>query len=607
MMPSEEELGKLEPDLLGVVRSNWRLIGVVALVLGIVGFFIGSGREPAWQATASLVVDDPRRSTLFGADNGTRPERYVETQMGILRSPAVAQRATELLADETPPVVLTLDEVLEGSTVSSLESSDLISVSFTSGSADASEAAADAIITAYLELRRSESIEGFSAALSQLDESIAQSEEELRQLNDEILTLNDASPFSQEIEQRYEQALARLSDIDATSDEVDPQVLADELNAISRELNAIETITRIEGQRPELEALLEGQRLAFGRLSDLVARRSEVSVDAEIAGGGFVFRSAATAAERINPGPRLFALTGLVIGAMLGLGLAYALAAYRRVVDSASEPELLLSTPLLGAIPVFDREIDTDIPVANAPDSRSAEAYRFVMAAIESQLFRRGESHSGDRLIFVTSPTPQDGRSTLTANIAVAAAKSGRKVLVVDADFSTQGASQVLLPDSSDTFGITEAVIGVGSVDTAIKPVPIVSGGELSLLSRGSDLIGGQDIFSSREIADLLDSLRDRYDLILIDAPPLPQVGYATTLARLADRVLVVVRHRTLVSRLEELRRRLSLIQGHVMGYVYNRAPGAGDMRRQTRPGVQGLQQDKSTGDKSAESRAAAS
>lgn len=607
-MTLETDLGRLEPDLLGVVRSKWRLIAVVAIALAILGFFIGTGRDAAWQATASVVVDDPRRSTLFGADNGTRPERYVETQIGILSSPAVAQKAREMLASQTPPITLTMEEMLQGSSVGSQESSDLISVSFTSQSARASEAAADAIITAYLELRRSESIEGFSAALSQLDESIAQSQAELQQLNDEIRGLRESSPFSDEIEQRYEAALARLAEIGTTADgEADPEAITEEFAAITRDLNAIETIARIEGQRPELEALLEEQSLAVGRLSDLITRRNEVSVDAELAGGGFVFRSEATAAERVNPGPRLFALTGFIIGAMLGLGLAYALMAYRRAVDSASEPELILQSPLLGAIPVFDRDVDTSLPVANAPKSRSTEAFRFVMAAIEAQLFRRGESHPTGRLVFVTSPAAQDGRSTLTANIAVAAAKSGRRVLVVDADFSTQGVSEILLPGSGDSFGITEAVIGVGTVDAATRSVPIVSGGDLSLMSRGSDLIGGQDIFSSREIADLLERVRDEYDLVLIDAPPLPQVGYATTLARLADRVLVVVRHGTQVSRIEELQRRLSLIQSHVMGYVYNRAPGAGEARRPAKPTAQTTQATGPGDESSLDSRLAAS
>lgn len=578
-MTSEADFNSLEPDLFGVVRDRWLLIVALAVIFGIVGLLVGSTRTVMYESTASVVVEDPRTSTLFESGASSKPERYVETQIGIMSSPAVAERASELLAESSPPIETSAEEILTGATIASQDSSDLISVTFAADSPETAEAAADAIITAYLDLRSSESVAGFANAIDQLDESISESRRQLAELHSEIQAARGINTI--ELQDEAETVVARLIEMQ-NSDEIDPDLAA----ALADQLQAIETVFRLEALQPNLAALLEDRRLAQSRLSDLLARRNEVSVDAELAGGGFVFKTQATPAERSDPSPRAYAAIAAVIGLMTGVAIAYALAIWRRRVSTASQPESILRSPALGSIPDFDIFVNTQLPVANAPQSRAAEAFRFVTAAVESQLFRRGAMRQGpdEKLVLVTSTSHQDGRSTLVANVAIAAARSGRRVLVIDADFVTQGVSQILLPESQPRIGITEVVIGASSLENAVKEAPLVPGIELFLLSQGSDLMGAQDIFGSLEAAELLDSVREQYDLVLVDSPPLPTVGYATTLARLSDGVLIVVQHRTQVSRLEELNRRLSLIQSRRIGYVYNRAPGPGDIRRAKRP-----------------------
>ncbi len=573
-MPSDTDSTTLEPDLIGALRNHWKLLGAVAAALAVVGLLFGSIRPTEWRATASVIVEDPRNSTLFEGGTETRPERYVETQIGILSSPAVAQETSTILANNSPPIELSTDEILEQATVAAEQSSDLISVTFTGNSADEAELAADAMITAYLELRRSEAVAGSSAALDELDRSIANGQSELDELEASIRALSK-SPLIIDLERQYQAAFATLDEFRNSETDLDPT----EVNVVSEQLDAIETAIRIEGARPELAALLEEQSLAMARQSSLVERRNEVAVDSELAGGGLVFQSPARPAVKTNPSPRAFGLVGGVIGAMAGVAFVYGLAVRRRRVDSREEPELILRSPLLGSIPRFDYEVDTLLPVARAPDSQAAEAFRFVMAAVESQLSRPERVHQdgdrgvGDRTIFVTSTAVGDGRSTVIANMGIAAARSGRRVLVLDADFSSQGLTSLLLPETEPTVGITEVVVGTSALEQAINVVPTGAGLELYILSRGSDILSAQDLFSSSEAADILQSLRDEYDLVLIDSPPFLQVGYATTLARLADRVLVVVRHKSLVSGIEELRKRLSLIHSRDIGYVYNGAP----------------------------------
>lgn len=577
-MVSHTESDSLEPDLFGVVRDRWIIIAFLTIALALAGLFVGSTRDVEWTSTASVVVEDPRSSALFESGASGKEERYTQTQIGIIRSPAVAERASEILSSASPPIELAPELILEGSLVSSEQESDLISVVFTADSARVAESTADAIISAYLELRSAQAIAGFSSALDQLDESIVQAQGNLDDITQRIQATRGTAMASLEAE--AEEALARLIELQ-DSENPDP----DEISALSEQLSALETVIRIDNQRPELDALLEEQTLAMARLSDLVTRRNEVAVDAELAGGGFVFKNQATSAERIDPSPRAFGAVGAIVGLMGGVAVAYALAIWRRRVSSSQQPERILRSPALGTIPEFDVSVNTPLPVANAPQSRSAEAFRLVMTAIDTQLYRSDASRqgTGDRLVLFASTSAQDGRSTLVANIAIAAVRSGKRVLVVDSDFASQGVTKLLLPRTEEGTGLTEVVVGLRTLDSVIETVPIASAGELFLLSRGSDLMAAQDVFGSQEAEEVFNKIRERYDLVLVDSPPLPQVGYVTTLAGLVDRVLVVVRHRTQVSRLEELQRRLRLIQSRELGYVYNRAPATGNLRRADR------------------------
>lgn len=581
-MTSHYESVSLEPDLFGALRARLLYIVVFGLVFAVLGMSVGYWQQTSWSATASLVVEDPRLSTVFEADAAQQTERYVQTQVGVLQSAAVATRASELLASGIPKFDTSAHKILLDTAVSSEDFSDLISVTNSASSPEEAEATANILIEAYLELRQSQALSAFSEALDELDSSIQKSETALSSLDAEIQSVLGTIPLRQGLDDQYREALTRL--ITLTEEEaIDPSILS----AISTQLEAMQTILEIESQNPELTALLEEQRLAIGRLSELTSRRNQLAVDAELSGGGVVFQSIAQPAVQTSPGLTLVALLGLAAGLLVGAALAYGLEVRRGRFNHAFEPELVLRTPLLGDIPVFSTKVESQLPVLNAPQSQSAEAFRFVMAAIESQLsrldripHRATNPNVGDRVILVTSAAPGDGRTAIVANMALAAAQLGKKVLVLDADFAELELTELLVPDAEDLLGITEIVVGTRSLASTVRLAQMGPSMDLSVLSRGSDLLSAQDVFASDEVAQLLEDVRKEYDLILIDSPPLHEVGYATTLARLADRVLTVVRHRSLVSNVEALRRRLTLAKSRDLGYVYTNAPMSGELRR---------------------------
>ena len=93
------------------------------------------------------------------------------------------------------------------------------------------------------------------------------------------------------------------------------------------------------------------------------------------------------------------------------------------------------------------------------------------------------------------------------------------------------------------------------------------------MLARGTAQVRAPDFFSAPATAKLFDVIASRYDLVLIDGPPLLRVAYASTLARLADRGMIVVAHGEDIHAVEELQDQLELVGIPLIGYVYNLAP----------------------------------
>jgi Mrp family chromosome partitioning ATPase len=126
--------------------------------------------------------------------------------------------------------------------------------------------------------------------------------------------------------------------------------------------------------------------------------------------------------------------------------------------------------------------------------------------------------------------------------------------------------------------GMTDVTAGNMSLQHAVVDVPHDGSGSVQVLSRGTVSVQAPDFFASHGAAALFESLSAIYDLVLIDAPPLLRVAYATTLARLADRAMVVVAHGEDIHSAEELRDQMELVGIPSIGYVYNFAPLRAEM-----------------------------
>ena len=322
-----------------------------------------------------------------------------------------------------------------------------------------------------------------------------------------------------------------------------------------------------------------------------------------------IFSQALPPDEPSTVGTARVLAASLILGLGLAAALAYFLASRRRAFGSRLLPELVLNAPLLAEVPNFALEgIKSPLPVTSAPTSASAEAFRFAAAAVDIRA-----AAAGARSLMMVSATLGSGKTTTAANTAIAAAREGLNVLIIDADFGNQEVTRLLLGDLQPEFGITEVVAGtVRRSSTRCQEVVVTENRSLHVLWRGRQPVEASTFFRSDEAQQFFQDVRDQFDLVLIDGPPLLQVAYASTLVRYVDGVAVIVPHNSRVGELEEVADRLHFIETPAIGYIYTKAPlraemtaSDGSMKDILGLGFESESEAPSSGSKRSDSRAA--
>jgi len=275
----------------------------------------------------------------------------------------------------------------------------------------------------------------------------------------------------------------------------------------------------------------------------------------------------------------------LGFGGFGGLLAAIAIALLLETADKSfrnpDEISRQLKLPVIGHIPelaadrdwkiVKDAKVDSSISVHHRPKSRLAESYRAVRAAIFFGM--RGQSH---RVLQVTSANSCDGKTTLCCNLAAAIAMSGKKCLLVDCDLRR--------PRVHKLFGVSIDV-GVASVvrdgmdlPDAIQTTLVPN---LDVMTVGPRVENPAELLLSPEFTVLVQQLREKYDFVLMDTPPILIVTDPAAVAAHVDGVILVVRNtKRCRPQTRRVRETLDLIGARVLGVVVNgiseRAAGYG-------------------------------
>ena len=271
------------------------------------------------------------------------------------------------------------------------------------------------------------------------------------------------------------------------------------------------------------------------------------------------------------------AFLGLVIGLVLGVAAAYVRASLRRGFVDRQDPAALYGVPLIGEIPPFGTEKMLRshaattlglLPMNADPQGAEAEAFRFAAGSVECIRAERGPRLS---LVFV-SPLTGVGKSMVIANLALAIAEGGTRVLVVDADTGDEDlTARLLLPGTPTGGGLEQVLAKQQPLANYIQPSPL-NDAVAVLGSAPAPLRRVTGAARSTAASALLTAAKKSFDVVLIDSPPLLQAADATELVSAADAAIIVLSSNEPVRDHLEMVDRLKLIGADVVGYIYNRA-----------------------------------
>ncbi|MCU1499996.1 MAG: hypothetical protein JWM47_3949 [Acidimicrobiales bacterium] len=254
------------------------------------------------------------------------------------------------------------------------------------------------------------------------------------------------------------------------------------------------------------------------------------------AGGAEVSTPATSPSSPAEPRPVRSAILALAIGLVLGVGTALLLEYLDDSITSKEDFEASLGgLPTLGMIPAvqsWKARGDTMIISQDDPLSPVSEAYRSLRTSV--QFLGAGRPTS---VIEITSPNPGEGKTTTVVNLAFALASTGQEVCIVDCDLRRPRVHAFF--DLSQDVGLSSVITGEISLAKALQPVKTVDG--LWVLASGPLPPNPAEILSSRRAHDVFRALADRFDMILIDSPPVLPVTDAAVIAPFVDLVLLVV------------------------------------------------------------------
>jgi polysaccharide biosynthesis transport protein len=297
----------------------------------------------------------------------------------------------------------------------------------------------------------------------------------------------------------------------------------------------------------------------------------------------------ADAASQIAPTPKRNAVLGLTMGLLLGLASALLAEAIDKRVRDEDEIQRTLGIPLLARLPALHhRPGGSDrLAMLDDPSAVDAEAFRRLRSNVE---------FANLDVIMVTSAVGIEGKSLTVANLAIALARSGRRVALVDLDLRKPSIARFfglgLRP------GVTDVAIETIHLERALlptrlwsDPIPLSSGngvsggrriaggepthrrseqhGKLFVLPAGSLPASPGELVGTHAVAGILSKLREQMDFVLVDAPPLLVASDAATLSTRVDAIAVVVRL-GIVNRpiLRDLARELERSSVHKLGFI---------------------------------------
>ncbi len=267
----------------------------------------------------------------------------------------------------------------------------------------------------------------------------------------------------------------------------------------------------------------------FHRLLEDKIKAERLNLEIPKTGMVEVIRQAEPGKDPVRPNKTLNISLGVVVGLVVGIGLAFFIEYLDTSVKTIDEVERAFQAPVLGVIPQ-----NVGFLLDEGPESQHAEAYRVLRTHF---LFSRKDDKLNS--IVIISAGMGEGKSTTALNLATVFAQAGQRVVIVDSDLRRPTLHKLLRV--SNSLGLTNYLLKQNTLEEVIQTTGVPM---LDFMASGKLPSSSMSILNSPQMKDLIAELKQRYDFVFFDSPPILGVSDAAVLASEVDMAIQVIQYR---------------------------------------------------------------
>lgn len=505
---------------LGVLRRRWKVIAAVVVIAVAAALGLSLRQDAHYRADSELLIRQSDSATIIGDTpviNATEAERRLNNEVRLFESGTIRDAVAAVYRGPLDP-----DDV--EATVSS-DTSDVVTAHVTATDPEAAAELVNQYANTFIEVRR-------------------------QQRTDELLAVGE------EIQTKIDDLDARIAEIRQPLTDLEAQLEANPDNAdLAAQVDSTEA--RLANQ---LAPLQSQQTFYESQIEDL-----ELSADITRSGGAQVLTRAEAPDDPVSPKPIRDAAIALVLGLVLGIGLAFLVDSLDERIRSVADLEQVTAgLPTLALVPEVEKgHHDAFVATRDDPKSTQAEAFRSLRTAVKFAGLDRPL-----KVIQITSAAQGEGKTTAVANLAVAFAQGGDRVAVVCCDLRR--------PRVQERFGVplapgfTDVLVGDAALADALRRYD----SNILILPAGSPPPNPSELLQSNKAQAVVRALAEEFDVVIVDSTPVLPVTDALVTSRFADATVVVVDSRTTARKgASRTLQMLRQVNAPLLGLVLNGMP----------------------------------
>ena len=567
------------------IARRWAWLLILGAVIGILAGYLWSVfQSPVYRATTRVLVLRPSRSLDNSADIAyMNDQQLIQTYIQLLTTQPVLDAASVELG-----YVINRQQV----TVQQIGTTQVIQVSVEHGDPDRAAEVANQLVISLAEENEQLQFKRYADAEESLEKQINQIQDQINALQ---LQVNQVS--IQTVQEQLEEIKAQIDPLQEEVTELNKLIAGLSVGADTTERKT--QLAEAQSRLDEIEPLLTlyqqiySDLIVLGRPSDNLANDDSVRL-AQLRSTLELYKQVyinllssleslrlarvestpnivqIEVAERpdlpIRPQPVNNTLLAAAVGLMLAAGIVFLIEYLDDTLKTMDDVERVLQLPVIGFIAEIEHknESDAGVYVSRQPRSPVSEAFRLLRTNLEFAGVDRPL-----RRLLLTSPGPNEGKTTVAVNLAAIFAQGGKKVALMDADLRRPRVHRFL--NLRNNVGLSDVFRGSAELDFILQKNDEL--GDVSVITSGSLPPNPAELLGSMKMEQILEEVGRQVDIILVDSPP-AIVADVQVLSNKVDGVLLVIhpghtQSAPALAMLEQLRR----ANAPVIGVVLNRIP----------------------------------